>query len=586
VARQLAPVLRDVKPTLVDRMVSYVDPVRGVRRMQARQKMALTTAILGGAGGYYSGRSDRPSLKEYNPLARDADGDINPGLDKTRARSRDQVRNNPLAAGAINTKVTSVVGSGLACQPRIDRKLLGIEDDRADDWERSALRVWQAWAESTECDLEDELDFYQMQELVFRGICESGDILRIRRFLWDEARARPGRGSMFATKVQLIEADRICNPDYQWDTDRLAQGVEVDADGRPIRYWVRTSHPGTLYLHPLVRWVQVPVRSASGHRQAQLLYRKIRPGQRRGVPDLAPVIEALKQLERYSEAELTAAVVSSFFTVFLRSEAGDDALGSYVAGDEDDEAALTEKERATEVRMGSGLVMDVGDGFEEPSFANPTRPNAQYDPFMTAHLRQIGAALEIPFEILAKHFQSSYSASRGALVEFWKFVRGRRQFLVGGLCQPSYDDVIGEAVARGILDAPGFFESPMLRRAWLGSSWAGDPMPQIDPLKEVAAAKLRIDVGVSTIDRESMELNGSTFEENHGQRVKEERMRREDGLSGEVVAERIITESTSRQAIEEGDEDEDEDGDEKRAAFAWTDRMVERLLTATTTDDS
>ncbi len=45
-----------------------------------------------------------------------------------------------------------------------------------------------------------------------------------------------------------------------------------------------------------------------------------RPGQRRGVPVLAPVIEALKQLGRYTDAELVAAVVSGLFTVFVKQK--------------------------------------------------------------------------------------------------------------------------------------------------------------------------------------------------------------------------------------------------------------------------
>ncbi|MCH5894346.1 phage portal protein, partial [Salmonella enterica] len=52
-----------------------------------------------------------------------------------------------------------------------------------------------------------------------------------------------------------------------------------------------------------------------------------RPGQRRGVPVLAPVIEALKQLGRYTDAELVAAVVSGLFTVFVKTEAPEGPIG-------------------------------------------------------------------------------------------------------------------------------------------------------------------------------------------------------------------------------------------------------------------
>ena len=67
----------------------------------------------------------------------------------------------------------------------------------------------------------------------------------------------------------------------------------------------------------------------SGERQVLHLFKRLRIDMTRGVPYLAPVIEPLKMLDRYAEAELMAAVVSSFFTVFVKSE-GDD-VGMAVA---------------------------------------------------------------------------------------------------------------------------------------------------------------------------------------------------------------------------------------------------------------
>lgn len=50
-----------------------------------------------------------------------------------------------------------------------------------------------------------------------------------------------------------------------------------------------------------------------------------RAGQRRGVPMLAPVLEALKQLGHYTDAEITAAVLSAMFTVFVKQGVASDA---------------------------------------------------------------------------------------------------------------------------------------------------------------------------------------------------------------------------------------------------------------------
>ena len=126
-----------LKLNLLDRVVGYVSPARAMDRLRARAGLGFLFGLDG--GGYDAGKSDKKALQRYNPLARSARGDVNPGLDKMRARSRDQVRNNPLAAGALNTTVTSTVGAGLTCQPHIDQDVLGLSDEQADAWARCKI---------------------------------------------------------------------------------------------------------------------------------------------------------------------------------------------------------------------------------------------------------------------------------------------------------------------------------------------------------------------------------------------------------------------------------------------------------------
>ena len=59
-----------------------------------------------------------------------------------------------------------------------------------------------------------------------------------------------------------------------------------------------------------------------------------RPEQYRGVPYMAPVIEVIKQVCRYANAELMAAVIKAYFAIFLTSKDGGpndirDALDAY-----------------------------------------------------------------------------------------------------------------------------------------------------------------------------------------------------------------------------------------------------------------
>ena len=509
--------LPEVTPTVVDRVVSYFDPIRGAERHRARMMLAL-------AGGYTGAKRDRRATSQWSTGSGSADADILPDLPVLRDRSRDLSRNAPLAGGVISTVVTNVVGTGLDPQSQIDRDLLNIGDEAADAWQRAAEREWWLWAGSQECDITRTQDFCGLQDMALRSVLESGDVLVLKRYV-----ERPG--SPYGLKLQFVEGDRVSNPDFRTDQDtlpsgnRVSGGVELDTNGAPVAYHVLRQHPGDIRIgKEAFQWDRIEAFGAeSGERMALHLYRRLRPGQTRGVPYLAPVIEPFKQLSRYSESELMAAVVSSFFTVFVKTETGE---GLNVATPTAETGGLRNDD---DYKLAPGAMLDLMPG-EDVTFANPSRPNAAFDPFVLALCRQIGVALEIPYEILIKHFTSSYSAARAALLEAWKFFRARRQWLTSSFCQPVYEAVITEAVAMGRLEAPGFFEDPLLRQAWLETKWTGPPAGQIDPEAEVNAARKRMALGVSTGAQETAELTGGDIERNIKQLGKERDLREAAGL--------------------------------------------------------
>lgn len=546
---QLLPsvVTEAMKPsTWLDRSIAYLSPGWAKKRAKARGELSISAWM---AGGYQGAQAGRAGTKGWDPFPGSASADLHPDLPDLRSRSRDLVRNSPLAAGALGSTVTSVVGTGLRVHPMIDRDYLGLTEQQADAWEREARRVFEMWAGSTNADIEGEQTFYQLQDLAFRSVLESGDMLRVFRF-----QEQPGE--VFGTRIQLVEGDRVCNPNWMMDTEQISGGVEIDGFGRVIQYHVTDKHPGNLWgLHPST-WDPVRARGPSGRRMAQLMFFKTRPGQRRGAPFLSAVIEPLKQLERYSHAELMAAVVSGMFTVFVKTDSATglpNAVGTSVEPDDPNDIAL-----------GYGAVMDLRPG-ESIESAAPGRPNTSFDPFVLAVLRQIGVGLEIPYEVLIGHFQSSYSAARAAILKAWQAYRVRRHWLAKTFCQPAYETVMHEAVIRGAIEAPGFLDDPFVRHAFLRCAWSGDAMPQIDPLKEINAAKVRVDMGVSTLQQETSQITGGNWEENHQQRVKESRMRREDGLDVESVAEKVVSESESRAIGPSEDPDEDDRREQEEA---------------------
>ena len=505
-----------------DHLVNWLSPAAGQKRFQARARMALL------AGGYASADKTRRANQLGGRREMDADTAILPDLQTLREESQHLARNNPLAVGALKTNITKVVGSGLRVKARIDRQALGLSDEAADRWERQAEREFRLATETREIDAERELPFSLLQGLAFLRVLEDGDLLvnlpRIRR-----------PGSPYATKVELIEAARVCNQDQGPDTDDLVAGVRKDATGAPVAFHVCNRHPSARRYRrgaaalPELRWRRLEAWDRHGAPLAMLLKDKTRPGQTRGVPYLAPVIELIKQLGRYTDAEVMAAVVSGMLTVFVYNETGSPefAPAPNAANPDGDPARQAD---TTGMELGYGSVLGLS-GNQRVETVSPNRPNAAFDPFFIAIVRQIGMCLELPFEVLIKHFTASYSAARASLLEAWDYFWRRRHWLATQLLQPVYEAILTEAVIFGRIDAPGFLTDPMIRRAWLGTRWDGDAPNEIDPVKAVEAAKRRVDMQLTTLDQEYAELIGGDHESVQPQIEKEYRWRQVHGFA-------------------------------------------------------
>lgn len=491
--------LRDIKPNLFDRAVMYVDPVRGMQRLHARAKHeALAGAWVGGASG-------RSTLQNYRPHAGDAKSDTLYDLPDLRARSRDMARNSPMALGAINTNVTNVVGTGLMARAKPDAKYLKWSEEKTQDWADYVNRRYELWGNSVNCDAARVLNQYGQQSLAFRSTLESGDTIALLPSL-----KRPN--SPNSTTVQLIEADRVSNPNNKPDCNELAGGIEYSSWGEPLAVWISRHHPGGIGRVERA-WDRYPMYSASGRRNVIHLFCQNRIGQGRGVPYLSPVIETLKEVTRMTSAELRAAVIDASFAVFVERDINYE----------------TPESGTTDIVLPQGTVAYTDAG-EKVVTHEPNRPNTAFDPFVTAMFRQVGVALELPYEVLVKHFQSSYSAARAALLQAWRFFRVRREWLATYYCQPIREVWFEEEVLMGAIEAPGFFTDPLARAAYLRTQWTGDGPGSIDELKEASAAEKRLDVGLTTLEEEIALYDGGEWSVKHEQQAREKKARKADDL--------------------------------------------------------
>ena len=386
-------------------------------------RLSIGPVAFGGMTGT-SRMAQSPRFSQWRPQLLDADGVAQYELADLRAFSRDLERTAPVATGAIQTRVSHIVGTGLSLQSRIDAEELGIGDDEASAWQSFTERRFSMWAESTYADRHGELNFYEQQDLALRSHDVSGD-----SFMLLGSKTRNGWPFRLAT--QIIEADRVSNPDGRLNSATMVEGIERNEDGEPIRIHVARYHPGRIINGRANDWTAIDIRGESGRRNVLHLKKMKRPGQTRGLPILDPIIATIKQLTRYADAEVEAAVNSAAMALFLTmdSEAFSDVLT------DDERAKVLGAASGWDGTIDSGKAINLMPG-ESITSPTPGRPNPNFDPFFGAMLNICSMGLGMPKEVLAKAFNASYSASRAALMDAWRSWQIERAWLARRICQP------------------------------------------------------------------------------------------------------------------------------------------------------
>ncbi len=509
----------------IDRAVEAIAPVHAVRRAAARS----TLKFLASGYSQYGASTTKKSMRGWFYHGGSAKEDIEDNLDVLRQRSRDAYMGIPTAAAALKTMRTNVIAGGLIPAPQIDGEFLHLDNEQVEQLQAQIVREFDLWADTPSCDADRVDNFYMLQQLAFLGYLMNGD-----SFALMPRKQHPGQPYQLC--IRVIEGDRVCSPDnfdrlfpcevQGTNVQNIVQGVETDADGAVIAYWICSRHPLSSLANQdgKLEWVRVESYGRkTGRRNVLHVMNRERAGQRRGVPMLAPVLEALKQLGRYTDAEITAAVISAYFTVFVQSESAADTrpIGEMLPP----ELLIDAVDQGT-IEMGPGAVVNLNPG-ETVQFADPKHPNTGYDAFTNAIIKQIGAALEIPPEVMFKQFTTNFSAARGALNEFWRTCTMQRDWFVQDFCQPVYEEWFAEAVALGRISAPGFFGDPAVRKAYTGCIWNGPARTNLNPIQEVSAAERRVAAGFSTAQEETAQMTGGDFNRNIRQRMIEAARKRQ-----------------------------------------------------------
>jgi capsid protein len=187
---------------------------------------------------------------------------------------------------------------------------------------------------------------------------------------------------------------------------------------------------------------------------------------------------------------------------------------------------LQSRQDAQGIESGRLLNLLPGESVTSPT---PGRPNPNFGPFVNDFYTQLGMGTNVPREVIVGVFESSYTAARAQLQQFWQTIYIERMSDEAQICNPIYHAWLFDSIADGIIEAPGFFANAFIRYAWSGAQWTGMGPSSLNPLDEARAAIL-LAGNLTTEQEEAVKLDGGDYKTRHRQRVREAANRREGGL--------------------------------------------------------
>lgn len=500
---------------------------------------APTDMALGG-GLEGAERTSRETFA-WNPLVISPDQQINPVKDMADARSRDSVQNDGYAMGAVYTHRDSIVGSQymLNAQPNID--ILGADEEWADEFQRFVEARFNLLAESEECwfDASRKNTFTGLIRLAIGGYLITGEVLGTVE--WIREQMRP-----FRTAIQMVSPARLCNPDMRMDDKFLRRGIQHDMFGRPVTYWIRSTHPGDFYfnLDDSFKWIPVPATKPWGRRQVVHIIEQLQPDQTRGIADMVSVLKQMRMTKKFQDVVLQNAVVNATYAAAVESELPREVVfGAMGAGQPGFADALGSYMNALAAYVGNTQNIAI-DGVKMPHLFPGTKlslkpmgtPGGVGTEFEESLLRHTAAALGLSYEQFSRDYsKTNYSSARASMGETWKYMQGRKKAVADRLAKYIYVLWLEEEINAGRVPlpkgkGPDIFYDPVMREALTACDWIGASRGQIDELKETQAAVMRINSGLSTYEKECARL-GEDYRRVFRQRSRENKMMKELDLT-------------------------------------------------------
>ncbi|WP_109464398.1 phage portal protein [Albibacillus kandeliae] len=474
----------------------------------------MRDAGFNGTAPYVAGDAGVDTMQGFHPSSLPPDAEIGPGRTRITARSRDLVRNNGWASGAVAKEIDGIIGSSFRPFFKPDWRALELSPEWAKEFKEVLGARWRTYADDPRkfADTTRTQTIPQMFGTAYRSYLVEGEGIGLVGW-------KPSRP--FHTTLRIVDPDLLSNPSDGPDTQFLRGGIDLTRDGAAWAYNFRQGHPNSQWVegNPF-QWKRIRREARTGRPQVIHFFDKLRDGQTRGVSRLAPIVEKLRMEDHYSKVELQAAVINAVLAAFIKSPMGPEVVDEMFEENGGDGFLKMQAERMqfynqNSIRLGGSRVSMLYPN-DEIGMVQTARPAAQFADFEAAVLRNVASGLGISYEQLASDWsKTNYSSARAAMIEIWRGWTSRRVAFAQGFCQPFVMAWLEEQIMDGHIElpkgAPDFYAN---WSAYSRAKWIGPGKGFVDPVKEAQAAAMRVALGMSTLEDEAAELTGTDFADN------------------------------------------------------------------------
>lgn len=399
---------------LLDKAIGWVAPETAFRRLRARQ-------ALDAVRGYDAAQNGRRTAS-FRRGEGSANASLSRALPVLRERSRELVRNTFIGARALDVHATHIVSADLS-----------VRFTGTGPAVRQAQKLWDEWTRA--CDIEGETNFTGLLALLVRASLEGGDsIMRLLdRPLND---GRPVPLALHVGEGDLIDESRDAGS-LASGSRRARLGVELGEHDERLGYWLHQTAPGEplRYLRSGLSQSTLVPREQVCH-----LYRRLRPGQVRGVPLFAPVLMLARDFADVMDALVVKSRLEASIGVFIKSNDSTSSLGAAVASSGPDKGTRLEQIRPA-------MVQYLRQGEEMQAFAPAS--NTAFEPIARASLMGVAAGAGLTYHQLTGDLsQANYSSLRAGLLEHRRFTADLQWHM---LAPQVLDRVIARFIDRAIL---------------------------------------------------------------------------------------------------------------------------------------